>query len=304
MEYKASVVKLLGYKKVLFMIPFCGIILSYQYLKNQSKINNNTILIFLSLIIFLVLLLWFKNPFTEKRNALGPIYLSLMYLFIPKVFSNNVKTLSFLFFIMIVLFPLSSILTHSDATFSQIINNPSILIFEAKYGGIGKTFNTLHYDAFANINATIGYVNVNGLSYGVQLLSALLFFIPRSFWVSKPISTGQLIGEDLIDNYGFNFSNLSNPIVSEGYINFGILGVLFFALVLAITIIYFIKWFNSNDILKRIMSFYFAIHLLFLLRGDFTNGFSYYVGTLFGVIVIPKFLKFLMNEFIKLKNEV
>ena len=302
MEYRESVVKLLAWKKVLFMVPLGGVILCFQYLKRSKKITNNSIIVFLSLLIFVLLLFWFKNPFTEKRNALGPIYLCLVFLLFPKLFSTNVRSLSILFFIMVVLFPLSSILTHSDATFSQIISNPSILLIEAKYNGLGKTFNTLHYDAFANLNATISYVAKNGISYGFQLLSAFLFFIPRSIWVGKPISTGQLIGEDLINNYGFNFSNLSNPIVSEAYINFGLFGVFLFSLVFAYTFTKFLNWFKSDNLMKKIMAFYFAIHLLFLMRGDFTNGFSYYVGTLFGVIFIIQIINFLIKELFKLKK--
>lgn len=301
LEYKASVAELLIWKKVLFLVPLAGIILAFDYLKKNKKLNSNYLIISLSLIVLIGLLFWFKNPFTEKRNALGPIYLSLIYLFYPKLFSRNVNTISILFFIMVLLFPLSSILTNSDATFSQIINNPSILIMEAKFGGIGKTFSTLHYDAFANITATLGYVSENGLSWGFQLLSALLFFIPRSIWESKPISTGQLIGEDLINNYGFNFSNLSNPMVSEGYINFGIIGVILYALIFAYFINLMLQWFKSDNLIKKIMAFYFAIHLMFLLRGDFTNGYSYYVGTIFGVIFIPKLMSYLVNEIYKIR---
>ena len=185
-----------------------------------------------------------------------------------------------------------------------ILNNPNVLLAETKYSGIVKTFNTLHYDAFANLNATIGYVYENGLSYGFQLLSALLFFVPRSIWVSKPLSTGQLIGEDLIDNYGFNFSNLSNPLVSEAYINFGYLGIFFFAVIFSYVLVKMLHWLKSENELKKIMSFYLAIHLLFLLRGDFTNGFSYYIGTLFGVLLIPKIVKVIVDEFLKLKGVV
>lgn len=306
MEYKENVSKLLIWKKVLFMIPFGGILLCYDYLKKKSlkNVNTNSIVVFSSLIFFILLLFWFKNPFTEKRNALGPIYICFLLLFLPKIFSNNVKSLSFLFFIMIVLFPLSSILTHTDATFSEVINNPMILINEAKYGGIAKTFNTLHYDAFANINATINFVSKNGFSLGVQLLSVFLFFVPRSVWLNKPISTGQLVGEHLIDNYNFNFSNLSNPLVSEGYINFGIFGVIIFAVLLAFVLVKMLSWFKSSNLSKKIMAFYFAIHLLFLLRGDLTNGYSYYIGTLIGVVFIPKIISIFIREIFKINRNV
>jgi hypothetical protein len=75
--------------------------------------------------------------------------------------------------------------------------------------------------------------------------------------------------------------------------NFGILGIALMAIALAISMVYFLTWLNSNDILKRAVAFYFSVHLLFLLRGDFTNGYSYFVGTLIGLYVIPKIIIYL-----------
>ena len=293
-----SIGVLLIWKKVLFMIPFAGIILCVQYFKKENKRKNNLINIFLFCTVFFVILLWFKNPFTEKRNALGPIYLSLIFLVIPKLFNSNLKTISFLFFIMIILFPLSAIITHSDASFLEIYNNPFILIEQMKGGGISKAFNTLNYDAFANIMATIDYVHKFGFSYGYQLIGGLFFFIPRAIWTSKPYSTGQVVGEHLIDDFGFNFSNLSNPMVSESYINFGILGVIIVPIILAYIFILMIKWLRGNNYLKRIMAFYFAMHLIFLLRGDFTNGFSYYVGPLISVVFFAKIIEIFTKQYL------
>ena len=135
---------------------------------------------------------------------------------------------------MIIFFPLVSALTHVDGSFYEIISNPHLVMdhFE-KMGGILSIFSTLHYDAFANIMATLEYVTHHGFSFGYQLLSALLFFIPRSIWSSKPVSTGEVVGDYLVDKHNFEFNNLSNPLVSEGFINFGFIGVLLMALVLS-----------------------------------------------------------------------
>lgn len=293
-----SVGVLLIWKKLLFMIPFAGIILCFQYFKKENKRKNNTVNIILFCFLFFVLLLWFKNPFTEKRNALGPIYLSLIFLAVPKVFNSNLKTISFLFFIMIIAFPLSAIITHTDATFLEIYNNPFILIEEMKGGGISEAFNTLNYDAFANIMATIDYVYKFGFSYGYQLVGGLLFFVPRTIWNTKPYSTGQVVGEYLISDFGFNFSNLSNPMVSESFINFGVLGVIIVPIILAYIFIRMIKWLQGNNYLKKIMAFYFAMHLIFLLRGDFTNGFSYYIGPLISVVFFTQFIEFLTKQYL------
>jgi hypothetical protein len=299
----SSIGVLLIWKKLLFMIPFAGIILCFQYLRKEKKIRNNIINILLFCFLFFILLLWFTNPFTEKRNALGPIYLSLIFLVSPKFFNSNLKTISFLFFIMIIVFPLSAIVTHSDASFLEIYNNPFILIEQMKGGGISEAFNTLNYDAFPNIMATIDYVHKFGFSYGYQLIGGLLFFIPRIIWVDKPYSTGQVVGEHLISDFGFNFSNLSNPLVSESFVNFGVLGVIIVPIILAFTFIKMIKWLQSNDYLKKIMAFYFAMHLIFLLRGDFTNGFSYYIGPLVSVVFLTKLIEIFTKQYLIYANK-
>lgn len=296
MKSDESVGSLLIKKKVLFMIPLGALIVTYDYLKKKNKITTNTLIAFLTLMALFVILVIFKNPLIEKRNALGPIYITIIFLFYPKVINSNAKFFTFIFVSMAIFFPLVSTLTHVDATFSEIMANPSVLVDSyIKTGGVKDAFSALHYDAFANVMATVNYVSDYGFSYGYQLLSALLFFIPRSVWSSKPISTGELIGDHLIHKFEFGYSNLSNPIVSEGYINFGILGVIAMAILLPYVILKFTNWLNSSDSLKKNIAFYFAVHLMFLLRGDFTNGYSYFIGTFIGVYLIPKFLDYFVN---------
>ena len=301
MESTYSISTLLIWKKVLFLLPFAGIILCIQYFKNKKPSLKKTIEIFCYLILFFILLFWFKNPLTEKRNALGPIFISLIFLFIPRLLNTNIKTLSFLFFSMVILFPLTAVLTHTDASFDEIISKPSVLLEKNKGGTLTSTFETLNYDAFSNIMATVDYTEKKQFSYGYQSLSAFLFFVPREFWQHKPNTTGKLIGEYLIADYDFKFDNLSNPLVSEGYINFGIFGVIIAAVFLAITFKFLDYWLKHEDLLYKTMAFYFAIHLIFLLRGDFTNGFSYYMGTLGGVLVLPKIIQNL-NKSVFLKR--
>ncbi len=291
-----SIATLLLWKKVLFLLPFAGIILCVQYFKQPLKNHKNLLIIFGLLLFFILMLLWFKNPLTEKRNALGPIYITLLFFIFPRFFNKNVKMLLFLFLLMVVAFPLSAVFTHSDATFQQIIQNPLIFFEQNKGGSITDAFNTLNYDAFFNIMTTIEYIGEHGLSWGYQLLGGLLFFIPRSIWVSKPESTGKLIGEYLIEEYDYIFSNLSNSLVSEGFINFGVIGVIMMATLLAMAIVKLITWLKSNDFLKRALAFYFSMHLIFLLRGDFTNAFSYYIGLLIAVWLLPKFIGLIIKQ--------
>lgn len=278
-------------KKFLFFTPLGGIVLTLKHLQMTNKINSNTFFVVLSLVIFIVLLFFFKNIFTEKRNTLGPIYIALIYLFFPKLLNSNAKFFLFMFLSMVIIFPLSSTLTHIDASLEQIFVKPS-LIYESflRFGTISGAFESLHYDAFSNIMATAEYVKLYGLSWGYQLLGVCLFFVPRSLWTTKPLSTGELIGNHLFDTTPRNFTNLSNSVVSEGFINFGFIGIVVLAIVLAYFIVKFIIWHRSEDCLKQFIAFYFAVHLMFLLRGDLTNGFSYFIGPLLSVVFLPKLL--------------
>ncbi|GAK88232.1 hypothetical protein JCM19297_2745 [Nonlabens ulvanivorans] len=69
------------------------------------------------------------------------------------------------------------------------------------------------------------------------------------------------------------------------------------AIVLALSIVYFLTWLNSSNLFKKSIAFYFAMHLLFLLRGDFTNGFAYFIGTFIGLYLLPKVILAFINLF-------
>ncbi|MBN2423831.1 MAG: O-antigen polysaccharide polymerase Wzy [Calditrichaceae bacterium] len=275
--------------RTLFMLPLSVVILSWYYRKTKK--------IFLALFfISLILLIFLKNPFTDKRNAIGAIYLCILFFMFPVFFKTNFRTFIFLFTIMVILFPLSSIFTHSMFGFALFSEKPiELIIYEFTKSDLLDEFNRLDYDTWSEFNTTIEYVNINGISYGKQLGNALLFFIPRAIWPGKPLNSGFEIGNYIMNNYPLNYNNLSESYVAEGYINFGIIGILIYPIILSISIIYMSNWLKSKDILKKTTTIYFSFHLVFLLRGDFTNGFVYFIGTYIAVYLIPKFILFLLR---------
>lgn len=298
---------LLFKEKVVLMIPFPVFLLSVYYLKNtQRKSYNFYIIIGLS-ILLLIILLAIKNPLTEKRNALGPIYLTIMYFIFPKLLNTNFKALLFLFFSMVLIFPTISLITHSGYSLEKLSKKPELLLVQLKNHGIANTFTTLNYDAFINFAATIEYAEGDGLTYGEQLMGGVFFFVPRKIWTDKPISSGEFVGEYLKREYGNprSFTNLSNPYVSEGYINFGLFGVIVFAIILAYGFFLMIKWINGFDPLKVAAAFYASMHMIFFLRGDFTNGFAFLMATFIVLLVLPRlYFKFFKASLKKTKANV
>ena len=280
---------LLMKEKILLMLPFPAFILGVYYIKKVKKTKNfYTILVITGLLLVLILLI--KNPLTEKRNALGPIYITIAFVLIPKLLNTNFKSLIFLFFSMVIIFPTISLITHSGYSLEKLINKPELLLYQLKNHGVANTFTTLNYDAFINFSATIEHVEGDSFSYGEQLSGAVFFFVPRKIWTNKPISSGEFIGNYLRDNYGEpnSFTNLSNPLVSEGYLNFGLLGVILFAILLAFFMTRMVNWVNGEDPLKVAAGFYASIHMIFFLRGDFTNGFAFLFASFIVILFIPK----------------
>jgi len=77
------------------------------------------------------------------------------------------------------------------------------------------------YDAFQMLGNVVSWTGQHGLQLGHQLLGVPLVFLPRSIWSGKPLPTGPMVSQDI----GYGFTNLSSPLPSEGYVDFGIVGL-------------------------------------------------------------------------------
>jgi hypothetical protein len=262
-------------QKIIFLIPFLTLSI---YLSDNLKNRSFIIVAILLLMVFLT-----KNPIFDRRNSLGPIYLTLICIAYPFLVSSSKNFFIFIFGILVIAFPSSSVFTHYDpSNWWEVLS--SNLIFEEITGH----FTDIHYDAWANFVGAVDYVEKKNFHYGLQTIGSLLFFVPRSFWAEKPISSGQLLGEYLSRNYQLWFENISFPFPAEGYIDFGLPGVILFAIALA--------WYsrridvlaniNDNAIIK-ISSIYFSIFLLFILRGSLLPATAYGIGAYLAITVVP-----------------
>ncbi|MDU1538949.1 MAG: O-antigen polysaccharide polymerase Wzy [Paeniclostridium sordellii] len=283
MELNINNIKELLMSKYIFFFPIFLLIFKVC---NIRKSGNISIKNFIEVIILLLLIFIVKNPFVEKRNSIGPLYIAIgIFLFYNKRI-NIKRYFIFMFIIMIIFFPLASTLTHSGG-----ITNMGNRHFEFS---MTTEFISLNYDAWSNFMGTIDFVDINGITYGKQLIGSVLFFIPRSLWISKPISTGALIGNYLMGSYGMWFNNLSNPFPSEGYINFGLIGIVFFAFILS-SISRCVEIFIRSGGYLKFIGIYIATYMIFFMRGDLMNGFAYGMGfiaaTVFTPLALDNFIK-------------
>ena len=158
-----------------------------------------------------ILVLAVENPIGNARYTAGTAYSS--FLGPLGGFVNRTRTrISYLviFLGLVIVFP------NADA-FRRSINP----VFQT--GGLFDGFlGNGDYDAFWTLQNAIAYVQTNGITWGNQLLGAVLFWVPRTWWPAKPVDSGIL----LANFRGYQFTNLSAPLWAEFIINFGPVGVI------------------------------------------------------------------------------
>lgn len=171
----------------------------------------------LIILILLIITIILNNPITLSRFLIGAVYLGLLISAYDMSVFKGKRFDILLIFSIVIIFPL--MYAFKFYTLEQILS-PSVSLDINNY-------NSLDFDAYQMIGRTIRYVEVVGYQYGSQLRSVLLFFMPRDIWDVKGLPSGELVATF----QNVSFTNLSSPIVAEGFIDFGIIGVLLYSLV-------------------------------------------------------------------------
>lgn len=154
-------------------------------------------------------------------------------------------------------------------------------------------FNTMNFDASQEFMIAMKW---GVITWGYQLLGALFFFVPRAIWATKPIGSGAM----LASHQPRAFTNIAMPYWGEGYMNFGIIGIILFTVILAYATAVIDKkyWRQQHRNILNINDGYYLIFLgalMFILRGDLMSSFSFTVGTYaayYAVIKISSIFKF------------
>lgn len=120
------------------------------------------------------------------------------------------------------------------------------------------------YDGFEWMAHTADYVEENGSCYGMNIVSAVLFMVPRSIFPLKYEASGAIVAEYA----GSDFLNVSCPLPAEGFFAFSWAGVVCVGLLCGL----FIPWLDRQ--LLRGKSIVFVVlaacilgQLCILLRG-------------------------------------
>ncbi|WP_286964575.1 MULTISPECIES: O-antigen polysaccharide polymerase Wzy [Acinetobacter] len=223
--------------------------------------------------IFLFFLIFCAFPTGIPRYLVAYIYIPVLLIVIPSLKSSR-KICSIMIFSMIILFP---------------------FLNEFRYYYWGKEikiipdlafFNQAHFDAYQNFMEVI---RVDYITYGKQILVVMLFFIPRSFWESKPIGSGAQLA---IDN-NYIFTNISMPYIAEGYVNFGYIGIIIFILFASFFMKQIdFKYLNNIKLSEHNFSIakgvFFCAAIFFISRGDLLSSFAYMISGVVAFKIVEK----------------
>lgn len=143
-----------------------------------------------------------------------------------------------------------------------------------------------HFDSMQNFARV---VENEFITWGWQLLGVVGFFVPRAIWSSKPIGSGH----EIADINNLELSNISMNFFGEGYVNFGMFGVIIFAIILGLIFGRLDAAFWRGRYKDRALGVIYLFLIggtFFLVRGDLMSSFAYIMGMIASVIVLRKLL--------------
>lgn len=164
------------------------------------------ILVILGLATLLVIVF----PVSTARFTLGTVLFALVILF-GGAESRARRRLTFaatvfgLFFI----FPLADAFRTSEVNFSRA-------------GLLGEYAGNPDYDSVWQVSNAIDYWYGGAAVVGRQALGLVLFWVPRSTWLDKPVDTGVLLANE----NGYTVTNLSAPVWAEAFVNGGFVALI------------------------------------------------------------------------------
>jgi hypothetical protein len=93
--------------------------------------------------------------------------------------------------------------------------------YEVQIDPLGYIANSGDLDGLQSTLNVYEMVQSKGLSWGWQFLGAAMSYVPRNIWPEKAYPTGTSAAVFA----GYTFTNLSAPLISEIYVDFGMVGV-------------------------------------------------------------------------------
>ena len=253
------------YSKVIRPMPIVLLVIfiyfykkNRKFLNNKQKLKNSILLCFLTILsVFLI------SPTAIARWQTATLYIPFLIIFTrvwEKPYIMQLSLIAGLFIVFPFLDKFRSFKSWSDFN------------FKFNYNWIKSS----HFDSYQNF---VRVIETDFITYGNQLKGALLFFIPRSLWIEKPIGSGSILAIKM----DYKFGGISMPFIAEGFVNFGLLGSLLFMMFLGIIlgnldrVAWKLKRANKDCLFLYYYYFLFGL-IFFTMRGDLINGITFISG--------------------------
>ena len=251
------------------------LVLSILHARSRGKIGYEPIVAAVCCIIS-------NAPTGLARNMMASFYGGLLIILLANASKKRWITFAIIGGLVVV-FPAINV-------FRRMPNGSSEKVIEMIVESIQDTYLTGDYDAHQMFISIQRWVEKDGFQNGWQLLGALLFFVPRSVWPSKPLGTGR---SAFVATKQHWFKNVSAPLVSEAWVNFGVVGIIVFGILLGYVTKYVDNryWLNKDECgMIRVIYPSLMLMFFFVQRGDLLATGSYLVAQLFIGILVHKFV--------------
>ena len=160
-----------------------------------------------------------NNPIANARYWFGTVLIAFVSIYLPLRKKTWAARLFIVLFVWVSLFSFHQLAAFrrtgaADLSSQSISTN---LIADPDYASPQQMM------------TGVRYVAQHGYALGHQLLGSIFVWVPRSLWPGKAGGTGVLVGGQ---DAGFN---VSAPLWLEGFVDFGMFGVLAYLLILGVT---------------------------------------------------------------------
>ena len=208
------------------------------------------------------------SPLSMSRYLMGAIWGGLMLLMVPSLRTR--KGLFPILFLVAFLvgFPAANAFRRSSVSLERLVS-----ALQQSISSVSTGLNTGDYDAYSMLARTAAYVHEEGVTWGHQLITVALFFVPRALWPGKGLGSGHTVAAA----QGQAFTNVSCPLPAEGIINFGTFGLVLFAITLAFLAHELDSWAWTDSDGFPLYPFV-CMYLFFIMRGDLLSSFAYMCG--------------------------
>ena len=220
-----------------------------------------------------------NNPFAASRMWLATFMISLAAPFVLKRMRTGWALVGITLFGLSVLPGL-----HMSRMVETLGEFAGVFEFVSPFDYLRSNFDV---DALGTLSVAQKWLETHPHRFGMQILGGLFFWVPRTLWPSKPISTGTMVTSGM----GFDFTNISVPIPAEPLVDFGLLGVapvgaLFGTLLARLDRTYWDGAFSGSGL--RLIDCTYPFWpgcIIFLTRGGFGNALAFTVC--FTVWIVP-----------------